>query len=109
MLSNALETFGNRRAAVCRELTKKFEEVTRGELRELATTYAKSGPPRGEVCVIIGPPMNNEKISNTDLDILLTQELEKNSVRDASVNVATITGLSKRRIYARALALIKQN
>ncbi len=109
MLSNALEIFGARRAAVCRELTKKFEEVTRGELRDLATTYAKSGPPRGEVCVVIGPAINNEKISNTDLDILLTQELARNSVRDASVNIATITGLSKRRIYARALALIKQN
>ncbi len=109
MLSNALEALGNRRAAVCRELTKKFEEVTRGEIRDLVTTYAEAGPPRGEVCVVIGPPINNENISDTDLDRLLTLELAENSVRDASINIATITGLSKRRIYARALALTKQN
>ena len=109
MLSNALEALGNRRTAVCRELTKKFEEVTRGNLEDLATTYAQSGPPRGEVCVVVGPATHNEKISDTDLDQFLIQELEKNSVRDASINVASITGLPKRQIYARALALTKQN
>ena len=109
MLSNALEALGNRQAAVCRELTKKFEEVTRGEIQDLVCAYAKSGPPRGEICVIIGPAINNDRTSDADLDRLLTQELAKNSVRDASINIATITGLSKRRIYARALDLIKQN
>ena len=109
MLSSALESLGNRRAAVCRELTKKFEEVTRGELQDLSKTYASSGPPRGEVCVVIGPAINNEKINDTDLDRLLTLELAKNSVRDASINIATITGLSKRRIYTRALALTKKS
>ena len=109
MLANALETLGNRRAAICRELTKKFEEVTRGELKELAETYAKSDPPRGEVCVVIGPAKNNKKISDTDLDQLLSQVLGKKSIRDASLNIAKITGLSRQQIYTRAIALTKQN
>jgi 16S rRNA (cytidine1402-2'-O)-methyltransferase len=41
-----------RRAAVCRELTKKHEEVVRGTAAELATRYAE--PPRGEIVLVLG-------------------------------------------------------
>ena len=43
---------GDRRAAVARELTKQFEEVRRGTVRELATYYDES-PPRGEVVIVL--------------------------------------------------------
>ena len=45
--------FGDRPAAVARELTKRFEEVRRGTVRELAAYYSES-PPRGEVAVVLG-------------------------------------------------------
>lgn len=44
---------GDRRAAVARELTKRFEEVTRGTVRELAAYHGEK-PPRGEVVLLIG-------------------------------------------------------
>ena len=44
-----------RSAAVCRELTKRFEEVVRGSLEELAERFAE--PPRGEITLVLGPPV----------------------------------------------------
>lgn len=52
MLADALEVLGDRRAAVCIELTKKFEEVRRGHLSELAAAFATEKI-RGEVTVVI--------------------------------------------------------
>jgi 16S rRNA (cytidine1402-2'-O)-methyltransferase len=52
LLADALEVFGNRRAAVCLELTKKFERVERGGLEELATRFAGASP-KGEITVVI--------------------------------------------------------
>ncbi len=51
-LADALEVLGDRRAAVCIELTKKFEEVRRGYLSELAAAFATEKI-RGEVTVVI--------------------------------------------------------
>jgi 16S rRNA (cytidine1402-2'-O)-methyltransferase len=55
-LADALEVLGDLDAAVCLELTKRFEDVTTGPLSELAEIYAE--PPRGEVTVVIdaNPP-----------------------------------------------------
>lgn len=52
LLADALEVLGNRRAAVCIELTKKFERVERGPLAELAAAFAVK-PVKGEVTVVI--------------------------------------------------------
>jgi 16S rRNA (cytidine1402-2'-O)-methyltransferase len=52
LLQDAFEVFGNRRAAVCLELTKKFERVERGGLEELASRFAASAP-KGEITVVI--------------------------------------------------------
>jgi 16S rRNA (cytidine1402-2'-O)-methyltransferase len=52
MLADALDVLGNRRAAVCIELTKKFEEVRRGYLSELAPAFATEKI-RGEATVVI--------------------------------------------------------
>ena len=45
-----------RETAVCRELTKVHEEIVRGTARELADRYASSGPPKGEVVLVVAPP-----------------------------------------------------
>ncbi len=53
LLSELYEILGNRPAAVCRELTKKFEETRRGSLAELAEYYTVHSP-RGEITVVVG-------------------------------------------------------
>lgn len=107
MLGAATEIMGPRPCAVTRELTKKFEEVRRGTLDDLAEHYRTNGPPKGEVTVVIGPPTATEAPDEAEVDARLGEALETLSVRDAAAMVASDTGLPKRQIYARALALSK--
>ncbi len=93
--------FGPRAAAVARELTKHFEEVRRGTLAELSAHYGTHGP-RGEITVLVGPP---EEADQEDLDGQLTRALATHSVKDAAALVAAATGLPRKLVYARALAM----
>ena len=95
--------FGDRPAAVARELTKHFEEVRRATLTELAAHYAEHAP-RGEITVLAGPAPAEPETAG-DLDALLTAALQTQSVREAAAGVAEATGLPRRAVYARALAL----
>jgi 16S rRNA (cytidine1402-2'-O)-methyltransferase len=52
-LKDALNTFGDRTAAVARELTKLHEEIARGSLSELAQRFSEGTPARGEIVLII--------------------------------------------------------
>ncbi len=100
---------GNREAAVARELTKKFEEVRRGSLAELAAFYAAAGPPRGEVTLVIGPPAAAALAEQAaDLDSQLRAALRHMSVSQAAAMVAAATGQRKRAVYARALELSRE-
>ncbi|MFC7396461.1 16S rRNA (cytidine(1402)-2'-O)-methyltransferase [Chelatococcus sp. GCM10030263] len=105
MLADAAHILGPRPAAVARELTKLFETVRRGSLTELAEAYAGEGPPKGEIVVVIGPPDADARDSAADLDERLETALKLHSVKDAAAVVAADTGLPKREVYARALAL----
>ena len=100
-LVDMLAAFGPRAAAVARELTKHFEEVRRGTLTELADHYA-SHAARGEITVLIGPP---EEADQEDLDGQLTRALATHSVKDAAALVSAATGLPRKLVYARALAI----
>jgi 16S rRNA (cytidine1402-2'-O)-methyltransferase len=102
-LADAATVLGPRQAAVCRELTKHFEEVRRGALDELAAHYA-THQARGEICVVIAPAAA-ETATAEDLDTALRTALASMSVKDAAAAVATATGLPKKQIYARALEL----
>ena len=53
MLSNALEALGNRRTAICRELTKKFEEIFRGDLQKAIDKFDQTKKPKGEFTLVI--------------------------------------------------------
>ncbi|MDQ0301903.1 16S rRNA (cytidine(1402)-2'-O)-methyltransferase [Ancylobacter polymorphus] len=103
-LADLADGLGPRPAAVCRELTKTFEEARRGTLDALAAHYVEAGPPKGEIVLVIGPPMAEES-SEADLDAALKAALASLSVKDAAAAVATATGLPRRAVYARALAL----
>lgn len=94
----------DRPAAVARELTKRFEEVRRGTLGDLAAHYA-TAEARGEICIVVGPA-EEEAMGPEELDDRLRAALAAGlSLRDAAASVATATGLRKRDVYARALAL----
>ncbi|WP_135081205.1 16S rRNA (cytidine(1402)-2'-O)-methyltransferase [Terasakiella sp. SH-1] len=106
-LADMAEVLGNREAAVTRELTKRFEEVRRAPLTELAESY-KDAEVRGEVVLVIGPPDDSaSETSAEDLDALLENALSRLSVRDAVAEVVDATGLKKRMVYNRALELSK--
>jgi len=59
-LAEMAERFGEREAVVCRELTKKFEEVSCGTVSELAEAFAKKTP-RGEFVIVVAPPCRRGK------------------------------------------------
>jgi 16S rRNA (cytidine1402-2'-O)-methyltransferase len=102
-LANGL---GPREAAVCRELTKLHEEVRRGDLAALAAHYETAGAPKGEIVLVIGPPVE-QTIESVDLDALLRNALDRLSLKEAVAEIATVTGQPRREIYQRALALAK--
>jgi 16S rRNA (cytidine1402-2'-O)-methyltransferase len=104
-LADMAATLGaGRPAAVARELTKKFEEVRRGALAGLAGDFAASGPPKGEIVVVVGPPLH-EAPATADVDTVLVALLAKGGVREAAEAAAAVTGLPRRDLYQRALAL----
>lgn len=105
-LADLADCFGGRAAAICRELTKMHEEVTRGDLDALARDYSAGGETRGEFVIVVAPPAEGEEHAG-DIDDLLRQALKRASVKDAVGEVAIATGRSRREIYQRALALAK--
>ena len=104
MLRDAADVMGVARdAAVCRELTKKFEEVIRAPLQDLADICAERSL-KGEIVVLIDRP-RSPNVSEVDLETELKLLLETMSVRDASDELAAKTGVKRRKIYQMALAL----
>ena len=101
-LADMAAAFGSRPAAVARELTKRFEEVRRGSLPELAAWYARQ-PVRGEVTVLVGPGSQDADVEG--LDAQLRAALATQSVKDAAAMVSIATGLPRKVVYARALEL----
>ena len=96
---------GNRPAAVGRELTKFYEEIRRGNLNELAAYYASTGAPKGEITLCVGPPLAIAPPSDEALDVMLKEALISHSVKEVAAHLTVTTGLSKRVLYNRALAL----
>ena len=105
-LADMAAVLGPRPAAVARELTKRFEEVVRGELGELAEDFAARAAPKGEIVVVVGPPAAAAgRWSDAELDSRLAAELEKGSLKDAVAGLAEASGRPKREVYNRALRL----
>jgi 16S rRNA (cytidine1402-2'-O)-methyltransferase len=105
-LAELATALGPREAALARELTKRFEEVRRGSLAELAAHYAGAGAPRGEVVLVIGPPAEDAgEVAQADLDTALHQALAHMSPAAAAASVAAATGLARREVYRRALGV----
>ncbi|MEO1328968.1 MAG: 16S rRNA (cytidine(1402)-2'-O)-methyltransferase, partial [Pseudomonadota bacterium] len=103
-LEDMAAELGDRPAAVARELTKAFEETRTGRLSALAAQYRESGPPKGEIVVVIGP---GEAIAPTpsEIDDALKAALMTEGVRDASRTVANMLGTGRKLVYQRAVEL----
>lgn len=104
-LADAAAVLGARPAAVARELTKRFEEVRRGTLGELAAHYAAEVA-RGEITLVIGPGMRAEA-DEAELVALLRGALAGRSLRDAVAAVAEATGAKRAEVYRLALNVQK--
>ncbi len=97
-LNDILLTLGDRRVAVCRELTKVHEEVFRGRISEAREHFAE---PRGEFTLIIEGKKGRDKPQLTE-DIegrLRNLHLSGVTAREAVSKLAGETGLSKRELY----------
>ncbi len=105
-LEDLAQVLGPRTGALTRELTKLHEEVRTGTLLELAKSAAQN-PPRGEVVLVIGPPGDAPLATRDDIEALVRAALERLSVREAAAEIAAMTGVPKREIYALALVLEK--
>jgi 16S rRNA (cytidine1402-2'-O)-methyltransferase len=96
---------GDRQAVVARELTKLYEEVRRGSLRELAAHYAKAGAPKGEVTLLVAPPDAAGATDSAKIDAALKAALVFMPVKAAAEMIADLTEGSRKTLYARALEL----
>ena len=106
-LKDMIEVYGAGRAvSVCRELTKKFEEVVRGSLQDAVDNFAVRDSIKGEIVVVLGPPIAKE-ISEDDITAALEIALGKMRVKDAANTVGEQFNLPRKEVYARALALDK--
>jgi len=98
---------GAREAAICRELTKLHEDVSRATLTELAVR-ADRLETRGEFVLVIGPPAADAQAMSAEaLDQLLRDQLARHSLKDAVAHAVELSGRPRREVYARALELAK--
>ena len=114
-LADLAAALGDRPLAIARELTKRHEEVRRGRLCALAERAAAAPPPKGEIVLVLGPPERpapadraaraDELVDAKLIDDKLGAALGAMTARDAARCVAAETGVSRRSVYARAVAL----
>ena len=100
-LASLAEAMPDRSVAVCRELTKRFEEVVSGSAAELAARFAE--PARGEVTVVVGARANADGLNAAAVDA--TRELVGAGLarKQAADIVARLTGASRNALYQASL------
>jgi 16S rRNA (cytidine1402-2'-O)-methyltransferase len=107
-LADLAAIMGEREAAICRELTKLHEEITRADVADLAKS-ADRLETRGEFVLVIGPPAAGAKVmAENELDDVLRSSLKRDSVKDAVAHAVEVSGRPRREVYARALELAKE-
>lgn len=104
-LADMAAVLGERPAAVCRELTKRYETVYRATLGELAGRFAEMEAVRGEIVVCVGGPPEDEASAPADVDAILRGLLAEMKPAKAAQEAVRLTGLARRDLYQRALEL----
>jgi len=100
-LTDASNAFGDdRNAAVCREMSKQYEEVVRAPLADLIT-WSKSKDILGELTIVVeGFDLSSREFSTSDLiELVLEQERSGESRKEAISQVAKASGVSKRVVF----------
>jgi len=99
------DAYGERDAAVVREISKLHEECVTGTLGALAERYADA-PPKGEIVIVVGPPVE-QQAGEEDLDAAIDEALQRLSPSRAAAEVAEKLNVPRKRAYARALERAK--
>jgi 16S rRNA (cytidine1402-2'-O)-methyltransferase len=104
-LADMASVYGvDRLAAVCRELTKKFEECVQAPLGVLSGRYPEDANVRGEIVIVVAPP-SPEKTASTDVDALLRALIAEMPASKAATEASRLTGEPKGDLYKRILKL----
>ena len=107
LLTEMADAFGkDRLAAVCRELTKRFEEVSRGTLGDLAEAFA-GRVVKGEIVVLIDRP-GDRVVDAASIEAALRDALAHGSVKDAAAEVSAALNLPRKDVYRMALQLAER-
>jgi 16S rRNA (cytidine1402-2'-O)-methyltransferase len=101
-LAALAEGLGDRPAAICREITKRFEETVTGTLCELARLYAEATAPKGEIVLVVGPPLEPAEAAEADVEAALAEAMTRHSPSRAAAEVAETLGLKRRDVYEMA-------
>ncbi len=103
-LTDMLEVWGNREAAIARELTKLNEEFLRGTLTAILDDLEKRKALKGEMVIVVAPPTERD-VSVSSIESALTDHLRENSLRDAVNLVAKKLNVPRKSVYRLALRI----
>ena len=103
-LADIKEVLGDVELAVTRELTKKFEEVKKGNVSELISYYEENGAPKGEIVLVVKNDVK-EEMKQEEVDKLIFKLLEDYKVKEVARQLSEEYGLNKNEIYKRALEI----
>ena len=102
-LETILEIFGDRNISICRELTKKFEEVITLKVSEAIKNLSSRDNIKGEIVIVIEGGVKKDKSQN--LEAILKDALKSMSLSDAAREISNYTNFSKKEVYNAALVL----
>tara|TARA_B100000886_G_scaffold59618_1_gene36869 strand:+ start:4874 stop:5722 length:849 start_codon:yes stop_codon:yes gene_type:complete len=102
-LETILEIFGDRNISICRELTKKFEEVITLKVSEAIKNLSSRDNIKGEIVIVIEGKVKKDKSQN--LETILKDALKSMSLSDAAKEISKYTNFSKKEVYNAALVL----
>ena len=102
-LRSLAEDDPERPVAVCRELTKRFEEILRGSAQEVAARFVE--PPKGEITVVLGPSAGGKDAASESDAVAAVGELVEAGLprRHAADLVSRLTGISRNKLYKASL------
>jgi len=105
-LSDCLAVLGDRQAAVCKELTKVYEDCRHGSLADLVNYFSKITRVKGEYVVLITGRQSEPRPDSGDIDDLLVWYRDSgSSLKDSVARIAADLGMSRSRVYAQALLI----
>ena len=86
-------------------MTKKFEEIIRGSLKEV-TDHFQENQPRGEIVLLVAPPSEEKNLWDDEtLEKGLRTALKTLSLKDAVQEISLFSGISRKHIYEKALKI----